>query len=186
MKMNPLIMPVLLAGMAFATMQPAGADTSLSAGTIKAWCDVGHGIKTAVKLAPDTWSRFNYLASNAVNGMMATKFATAGAKADWQVNAAMGGVGSKAEDELASWLQEIIANGSSGAFSFAKLPANVDVIRTIAAKLRVAVKNNPQMFWNDTDNIQSTKQALAQFADFEKAYEKFAPGLTNACTGATK
>lgn len=185
LRMKPLFVSIVVTGMLFAVVQPVFAAEYLAASTVKAWCKVGHGVKVEVKLGPLTWNRFDYLAGNAVNEMTKTKFAIMGATVvNWKINAAMGGAGSEAEDVLVSWLREIIANGSSDAISFTKLPANVDIIRAIATKLKVAVSSDPQMFNNDAGYIQRTKKALAQFARFEKAYDEFAPDLANACSAS--
>lgn len=178
MKVNLLVLPVMLAGMVFANIQPAHAAEHLSANTVKLWCNLGHGGAATVKLGPLTWNNFDYLAANAVIGM--TKVPDVYAKNPsefWTLNGGMGGAGSEAESVLDSWLQEIAGNAP-------KLPTNVDAIRAIAVQLRVAVNSDPRMFGNDASNIRRTKKALAQFARFEKAYADLAPGLSGACAGS--
>jgi len=154
--------------------QPCQAAGHLSAPTIKAWCNAGHGAQTAT-LDPQTWNYFDLLAANAETGMTRVPDAYANDPSGfWELNASvMGGAGSEAEDVLLAWLREI-ANA-------ARLTHNVDSLRAIADKLREAVDHNPGMFYNSADNIARTRKALTGFARFEKAVDTFAPDLSHAC-----
>jgi len=158
----------------FMAAQPGLAAGHLSATTTKAWCQVGHGAQ-AVALDPQTWNDFDLLAAYAQIGITKIPDSYANNPSGfWELNASvMGGAGSEAEDVLLAWLRDIA--------TATKLTHNVDSLRAIAAKLRVAVNKNPGMFYNTAENIARTRKALAQFSRFEKAVDTFAPELAKAC-----
>lgn len=152
----------------------AQAAPKLSSATIKAWCKVGHGGDTNVKLTPMTPSNYYQLAADAEAMMTDVPDAYAkNPKEFWELNAGMGGAGSPQEDVLTSWL----ANMAS---SHSKLLGNVDTLRVVVAKLRVEVRKHPDRF--SVMGVADMKGYLKDFGRFEAAVKEFAPQLKGACS----